>query len=483
MRYPIYEPDVKRYTTSISKAIQDGWFSSQGEFIEKATCTAKSIIGTPYAVLVNNGTSATHLLYKSLRYKYPQLSTIYVPDFVFVAVWNAALYEYPTSMLHVLEMDPATLNMRVDEEYIRGLRPNSAVVVVHNVGNVVDVPRLQQIRPDIVFVEDACEAFLESYGDRRVGTASLCAAVSFFANKLVTTGEGGLFFTHDKDLYEFIYKTCHHGMTSTRYIYDVLGYNYRMTNLQAALLYDQLQDIERIQSIKQTVYNRYVQLFGDCVATAGLWMMVLRLPEIDVSRLSVFLASHGIDTRPMFYSIHCHAHLSGINAPNQTIGHSNLCMIPSSPSLTAWDQVFIWSTVEQYKRGLNVHLIRPTHDQLARFVSLGLPSTFRYFQSRSIAICDMHTLTMMLTNDENDPIGYAHIDDRWIGICIRDGYQSKGYGRFLMDCLLAYARINGIHPLRLSVDKTNERAIQMYIKAGFTLVRETETVLFMEESQ
>ena len=87
-----------------------------------------------------------------------------------------------------------------------------------------------------MFVEDCCEAFLETYEGSVVGTKSLCGAVSFFGNKLITTGEGGLWYTQDKDVYEFIYKSCHHGMTSDRYVYDVLGYNYRMTNLQAAFV-------------------------------------------------------------------------------------------------------------------------------------------------------------------------------------------------------------------------------------------------------
>lgn len=82
-------------------------------------------------------------------------------------------------MLHVLEMNPETLNMREDEEYIMGLEKDAAVVVVHNIGNVVNVPRLQRLRPDLIFVEDNCEAFLETYEDRKTGTASLCAAISF----------------------------------------------------------------------------------------------------------------------------------------------------------------------------------------------------------------------------------------------------------------------------------------------------------------
>ena len=118
MQYPIYSPDIQPYTTSVRKAIDDGWISSQGEFISKAEKACVNVIGSPYVVLVNNGTSATHLLYKSLKYKYPNIQRIYVPDYVFVAVWNCALYEYTPEQISVLKMNPKTLNMCEDEEYL-----------------------------------------------------------------------------------------------------------------------------------------------------------------------------------------------------------------------------------------------------------------------------------------------------------------------------------------------------------------------------
>lgn len=482
MQYPVYEPDISKYTHSIQSAISDGWFSSQGKFIEKASTEAMRVIGTPYVILVNNGTSATHLLYKSLKYKYPNLARIYVPNYVFVAVWNAGLYEYPGSMFSVLEMDSTTLNMRVDDDYIQGLEPNSAVVVVHNVGNVVNVPRLKRLRPDLVFVEDACESFLETYEGEITGTASLCCAISFFANKIVTTGEGGLYYTNDKELYEFIYKSCHHGMTSARYVYDVLGYNYRMTNLQAAMLYDQLIDVQSILATKRRVYERYVTLFGVRVATTGLWMMILRFPGVSSEKMAHFLSSHGIDTRPMFYPIQRHSHLQDIRSVPQSIGHEELLMIPSSPTLSPYDQTYIWGGIEQYIRGISLRIERSSQELIQRFLASPLPPTFRYFNTREPSVCASHELSI-LALDNDIPIGYAHIDDTWIGICVLPTHQSKGYGRFLLDFVISYARVSNIGPLRLSVDITNTRAIDMYLRRGFVTTRKTDNAYFMERPQ
>lgn len=348
MKYPIYTPDIEPYTASISKALKDGWISSQGEFLAKARDLFCARVGTPHAVLVNNGTSATHLLYMALRAKGVQ--KVYVPNHVFVAVWNAALYEYPKEAIEVLETDPTTLNVRVDEAYLRTLEPGAGLVVVHNVGNVVDVPRIKTIRPDLVLVEDCCEAFLETYPNgQTVGTAALCAAVSLFANKLITTGEGGVWYTADKDLAAHIHKTCHHGMTSERYVYDVLGYNYRMTNLQAALLYDQLLDMDRILARKRAVYATYARLFGDQTATTGLWMFVIRSKTpYDTADL----AARGVDTRPMFYDISKHTHLQGIRTAPSSLGEDQLLMLPSSPGLTEQDQTWIANALWRSAHGV-----------------------------------------------------------------------------------------------------------------------------------
>jgi perosamine synthetase len=481
MRYPVYTPNIQPYTQSAHKAIEDGWISSQGEFIEKAREVCKQALDVPYVVLVNNGTSATHLLYKALKFKYPGLTRVYVPDFVFAAVWNCALYEYSADEISVLKTDRTTLNMSVDEEYLQTLEPNSAVVIVHNVGNVVNVPRLKRLRPDLVFVEDCCEAFLETYEGALTGTESLCAAVSFFGNKIVTTGEGGLWYTRDKELYDFIYKSCHHGMTSERYVYDVLGYNYRMTNVQAALLFEQMQDIHRILHQKRKVYERYVKLLDSTdiePATTGLWMFVARAPHREYPGLQSQLASKGIDTRPMFYSIHTHPHLRAIRAEQQDIGHSEVFMLPSSPTLTAFDQTYI---VHALTHMSDLEIVPATHAALSSFVRHPMPPTFRYFQTHTVDHCLQTHECTILGHVDGIPVAYGHLDDGWMGVCVLPDHQQKGYGRAILDFLLAYARAIGRLSVRLTVDLDNARAIALYERVGFTVIDTTERYHLMRK--
>lgn len=480
MKYPIYTPDIASYTSSITKAIADGWISSQGEFIKKAELACRELVGAPYVVLVNNGTSATHLLYKSLKFKYPTLQKIYVPDYVFAAVWNCALYEYTPEQLSVLKIDPVTLNMCEDEEYISSLESNSAVVIVHNVGNVINVPRLQRLRPDIVFVEDCCEAFLETYEGSMVGTRSLCSAVSFFANKIITTGEGGLWYTNDKELYTFIYKSCHHGMTEERYIYDVIGYNYRMTNLQAALLCDQISDISAIVQRKRNVRDTYVRLLNGTdykPSTTGMWMFIVRSTCESYHDIQLRLARCGVDTRPMFYDIHTHAHLRSIVADQQDIYHSQLCMLPSSPRLSVFDQTYI---IHSLLHTVNFDIRRATIEGLDEFLTHPIPSSFRYFSTRSPTQClETHQCTV-LVYDNTAPIAYGHIDDTWVGVCVHKSHQNHGYGSYILDFILLYAKASQLPFLRLTVDIDNSNAIHLYKKKGFEVVETTQRYYLMK---
>ena len=334
---PIYQPRV--YKESVLKAIESGWVSSQGEFIQKTTDLLKETFNIPYVVLMNNGTSATHMLLKALKFKHPDIKKIYVPNNVFVAVWNVVLYDYDG--FEMLQMDPKTLNMRTDEEYILSLDSHSAVMVVHNVGNIVNVPRLKRLRPDLVFIEDNCEGLFGKYEDIYSGTseASLCSAVSFFANKTIMCGEGGAFFTHDKDVYDFVYCTINHGLSGKKYVYKELGYNYRMTNLQAALLYDQLVHKDEILHDKDVRFTLYEHLLRNAVSIPQTeentqksnWMFICGVSK-PYEEVEEYMKQKGIDIRPFFYDIRVHSHLKDKEGPVFKTEKTYI-MLPSFPDL------------------------------------------------------------------------------------------------------------------------------------------------------
>jgi perosamine synthetase len=349
---PIYQPRV--YKESVLKAIDSGWVSSQGEYIQKTTDLMKETFNIPYVVLMNNGTSATHMLLKALKFKHPTVNKVYVPNNVFVAVWNTVLYEYDD--FEILEMDHQTLNMRTDEDYIRSLDTNSAVMVVHNVGNIVNVPRLKRLRPDLIFIEDNCEGLFGKYEDIYSGTSegTLCSAVSFFANKTIMCGEGGAFFTHDKDVYDFIYCTINHGLSMKKYIYKELGYNCRMTNIQAALLYDQLIHKDEILKDKDTRFVLYKHILGANVTIPqseintqkSNWMFICGVSN-PYDEVEVHMKEKGIDIRPFFYDIRVHSHLKHATGPIFDTRKTYI-MLPSYPDLELKNVEYICDSLLEF---------------------------------------------------------------------------------------------------------------------------------------
>ena len=375
---PMYIPWLPdAYLKDAQTAIQQGAISSQAKsysFIDKAEQVLVRLLQVKHVLLVNNGTSATHCLFLALKFKYPHITNVYVPNNVYVAVWNTALYEYATEQLEVLPLDPSTWNMDTCADTLTQIKPHSAVVIVHNVGNIVNVPRLQRLRPDLVFVEDNCEGFLGSYEQKPTGAAAFCSSISFYANKIVTTGEGGAFATNDSETYNYIRQVCNQGVTERRYVHNVLGYNYRITNIQAALLYPQLLDVASVVTRKKEIFQRYrarlllssqedrltcAQMDAD--TEAAPWLFAVRISDSKYSELQLFLSDRLIETRPVFYPITVHPHLQSITrrcSDNKEqeeqcqLLSEEACMLPSFPALTNRQIDYICDCILLYVRQL-----------------------------------------------------------------------------------------------------------------------------------
>lgn len=363
----IYEPSINKYSDSAIDAIKSGWISNHGKYIELSTKKLSEILNIPYVILMANGTCATHCLFLSIKYKYPNINKIYVPNNAYVAAWNAALMEYDISQIEVMNMNIDTWNIKTDETYIKNLDPNSAVLVVHNLGNIVNVPRLKKFRPDIVFIEDNCEGLFGKYNNIYSGTSSdtLCASVSFYGNKIITTGEGGAFITGHKDIYEYIKKVYCQGMSNIRYLHDIHAYNYRMTNIQAAFLYDQLNDIQNILQIKKNIFDNYENLLEKLIVNNKVclfqketntinssWIFALRILNNNktIEYTTQFFKNNNIDIRPFFYPINIHGHLNSVKNTDDIsfILNKEIIMIPSSPDITIETQKYIVKIIELF---------------------------------------------------------------------------------------------------------------------------------------
>lgn len=346
------------------QAIQDEWISNHGIYIDLASKCLLEILGVKHCILMNNGTSATHCLFKALKFMHPDIKKIYIPNNVFIAPWNCALQEYPEHMFEVMKLDEATMNIDVSEEYIMSLEKNSALVIVHNLGNIVNVPRLHSMRPDLRFVEDNCEGLFGKYNTMYSGTfpGTLCSSASFYGNKTITTGEGGAFFTNNTELYKYLKTFYSHGMSEQRYIHNMIGVNYRMTNVQGAFLFDQLSDIQYILHKKKKIFEQYTELFLPLVKNKKIsyfktdenteqskWMFIIQCKDITFTQLEKFLSEKNIQIRPLFYDIHEHLHLKGIKKHDIIVSEKikYSAMLPSYPELTIEQQIYIVNCIHE----------------------------------------------------------------------------------------------------------------------------------------
>jgi perosamine synthetase len=533
-RINIYNPNIVSYTKSAIDAIESGWISNHGKYISLATEKLKEIMKCKHAILMANGTCATHCLFIALKHAHPAITKIYIPNNAYVAAWNAALMEYSECQLSVMRMDANTWNICTDEDYIATLEPNAAMLVVHNVGNVINVPRLKRLRPDIVFVEDNCEGFLGKYGEhgedqtQHSGTsvATLCSSVSFYGNKIITTGEGGAFMTNDDAVYQHISKVYSQGMSAKRYVHEVHAYNYRMTNVQAAFLYDQLSDLDTIVEQKTKVFEMYhtllnehglirsgrVRLFEKEDGTQSThWIFALRIvgnPK-TADETSAFFDANGIDVRPFFYPIHAHAHLSGFNVDDavSVLLNKEIIMLPSSPDIALHEQRRVIETVNKFIMHSNGICTRTIQDnpndvnRMNRMITMIKNDndnlSFRYFNTRTIEnVLQTHAITNIYYNEDNegnaddannDCIGYAHVDfdalnnRHWFGIYICKSHRGKKYGALLLNDIIHQfcIKTNHQYDVYLSVDRANRHALHLYETNKFEIVETHDTFYVM----
>lgn len=360
---PIYKPYLPAASLRYAHdALDSTWISSQGVYLDRAKEQLKEIVRSRYVILVNNGTCATHMLALGLKFRYPQIKKIIVPNNVYVAAWNSFLYSGGYDF-EIIDADLATWNM--DHGSIREIPQDTALLVVHNLGNIINVPALKRRFPEAVIVEDACEGLFGSYDGEPAGTASLMGSISFFGNKTITSGEGGAVFTQDEELFEYLNSVRGQGQSSVRYVHDKLGYNYRMTNVQAALLCGQLELVEEIRNRKRDVFALYRDQLKDVEEIrfqeeeAGTdhaqWMFAVRFEGFDLpakNALELFLFENNIETRPMFYPIDRHEHLrqyAGEHRVANRLNHQCL-LLPSFPEMTRGQVLSVSRKIKDFLR-------------------------------------------------------------------------------------------------------------------------------------
>jgi len=294
-----------------------GWISSAGKFVTAFEKSFAEFCEVRNAVATNNGTTALHLALVALGIK--EGDEVIVPTLTYIASANAVKYCGATPVF--VDNDPRTFN--IDPKVVeRAITPKTrAIMPVHLYGQMADMDPLIDIaqRHNLLVVEDAAEAIGARYKGRRAGSKGVCATFSFFGNKILTTGEGGIITTDDDRLADRLRILRGQGMDpQRRYWFPEIGYNYRMTNIAAAIGLGQLENIERHLQTRRDLARLYDErlapldnlLFRPSVepwAEHVFWMYTIILSDnVRPSRDDVMKAMDvaGIETRPVFYPMH-----------------------------------------------------------------------------------------------------------------------------------------------------------------------------------
>ena len=315
---PVCEPTLSGNELKyVTEAVETNWISSAGSYIRQFESSFAEKMGSRYGVACANGTVALHLALATLGLD--PGDEVIIPTFTMIATANAVTYLGARPVL--VDAEPCTWNLDIEQVESRITPRTRAIVVVHTYGHPVDMDALNAIaaKHGLFVLEDAAEAHGARYKDRPVGSLGDAASFSFYGNKIITTGEGGMVTTNREDVARLAWNLRDHAFSAERHFWHkYLGYNYRMTNLQAAVGLAQTEQLERFVAARRANAAYYTQLLSKIPgivtppeaswATNVFWMYgILLEKEFGLTRdaLRQGLAQRGIETRTFFIPMHC----------------------------------------------------------------------------------------------------------------------------------------------------------------------------------
>lgn len=358
---PVYTPALDgREEKYVLDAVRSGWISSLGQYVTRFEAQFAAFCGVEHAVSVCNGTASLHLAIHALGIG--PGDEVIVPSLTFVASANAVAYTGARPVFADVDAQTWCID---PEDAARLVTPRTrAIMPVHLYGHPADMDAINALaeRHGLHVIEDAAEAHGAEVCGRRAGALGDIGSFSFYANKIVTTGEGGMLTTDDAALAARCRMLRDHAMPpQNRYWHDEVGFNYRMTNLQAAVGVAQMERIDGFIRRKRRIASLYAEHLCDVpgvllpVERAGCtnvyWMYsILVEPAYGRSRdeLIVLLRERGIDSRPFFHPLDTlPPYRSGEVRP--VAQHLSLVglNLPSAPALTDEQVIYIAQTIRE----------------------------------------------------------------------------------------------------------------------------------------
>lgn len=309
---PIAKPDLSGNELAyLTDCIRSGWISSKGPYIERIETELAAWCGTRYGLVTSSGTAALHLALLALGIG--PGDEVIVPALTYVASANVIVYTGARPVF--IDVEKETWNLNLDQLESKITPQTRAIMAVHLYGHPIHMGHLQAIadRYGLWIVEDATEAFGASVNGRHVGSLGHVGCFSFYGNKLISTGDGGCLITDLPDLVEKSRSLRNQAQFGREYWHTQVGYNYRMTNMQAAVGLAQLERVEQFIKARQTISSWYDNYFARQVGLyvykqpswgqSVCWLYSLLLePGYRFQRdgLIALLKRNGIESKPFF---------------------------------------------------------------------------------------------------------------------------------------------------------------------------------------
>lgn len=310
---PLIAPNAVAYVTDCLKT---GWISSAGTYIDRFETTFAQYLDVKHATTTTNGTTALHLAMATLNIG--KGDEILIPDLTIASCGLAALYTGATPVF--VDVDPTTGNINPELLEASITKRTKAIMVVHLYGHPADMDPIMAIakKHKLYVIEDAAEAHGALYKGKKVGGIGDIGCFSFYGNKIVTTGEGGMIVTNNTTYYERakLLKDLAHS-PGRRFFHKEMGFNFRMTNMQAALGLAQLEQIDSYIHIKLRMKEQYSEQLKNISslvlpsqepwAKSVYWMYAVLVSNdspFDRDTLRLKLKEQGVDTRDFFIPLH-----------------------------------------------------------------------------------------------------------------------------------------------------------------------------------
>ena len=358
---PVSKPSISALEIEyVTDAVKSTWISSLGEYINKFENTFADFCEVKHAIAVSNGTVAIQLLLSALGIKTGD--EVIVPDFTFIATANAVLHAGAKPVFADIQKDTLCLDPMGLENMIT--EHTKAIMPVHVYGHPADMSKINNIaeKHNLIVIEDAAEAHGARFKNRPVGSLARAACFSFYGNKNLTTGEGGMITTDDEELAKKCRFLRDQAMSSDkRYWHPEPGFNFRITNLQAAIGCAQMERKDKLLKKRKTLFEWYSNGINNVPglrlnhsktwAENSYWMICLEFEEFDEESRKAFmeyLKDKNIDSRPYFYPCSMMPYYDRIDNPVTYSIFSKGINLPTYFDLEHEEVIYICQMINQY---------------------------------------------------------------------------------------------------------------------------------------